>query len=397
MGQKVIICLGDGMSDEPIPALGGKTPLQVAHTPNMDAIAQRGQAGLIHTVLPGMSPGSDVANMGLLGYDPRLYYTGRGPIEAASLGIVPDAHEIVFRCNLVNIQAGKMHSFTSGHIETADADALLQVLNTHFAGRGIRFYTGVSYRHIMVADQSFLGLSCTAPHDITDKAVADYWPKGDNEKALMAVIEEARGVLASASKNAERLAAGKYAATDIWPWSQGRLPALPSFMSAFGVTGGIVTAVDLLRGLGCLSGLETPHVPGATGFLDTNYAGKVAAGLALLETGDFAYIHIEAPDECGHLGDFQKKIQAIEDFDRHVVGPVLAYMETHPDVRVAVLPDHPTPCALKTHTSDPVPVAVAGVGLVPDKTMAYDEFSVREGDLRFSVPWALLQYLFAPL
>ena len=393
MGYKVIICLGDGMSDEPIPELGGRTPLQVAHTPHMDELALRGQAGLIQTVLPGMSPGSDVANMGLLGYDPRRYYTGRGPIEAASLGIVPADHEIVFRCNLVNIQDGKMHSFTSGHIETADADALLQTLNTHFLGRGIRFYTGVSYRHIMVVDQSFLGLSCTAPHDITDKDVAPYWPKGAREAALMAIIEEARGVLASTPKNQERLASGRYAATDIWPWSQGRLPTLPSFLSEFGVRGGIVTAVDLLRGLGRLSGLETPNVPGATGFLDTNYAGKVAAGLALLETGDFAYIHVEAPDECGHLGDFQKKIQAIEDFDRQVVGPVLAYMDTHPNVRVAVLPDHPTPCALKTHTADPVPVAIAGAGIVADKAVAYDEVSVHSGGLRFSEPWGLLHHL----
>jgi 2,3-bisphosphoglycerate-independent phosphoglycerate mutase len=394
MGYKVIVCLGDGMSDEPIAALGNKTPLQVAHTPNMDAIAKRGQAGLIHTVLPGMSPGSDVANMGILGYDPRLYYTGRGPIEAASLGIVPGENEIVFRCNLVNILDGTMNSFTSGHIETADADALLAVLNQTFLGRGIRFYTGVSYRHIMVVDKAFLGLSCMAPHDITDKPVAAYWPRGDAAEGLLAIITEAREVLANAETNRVRQAAGKLAATDIWPWSQGALPSLPSFVSEFGVTGGIVTAVDLLRGLGCLSGLETPFVPGATGFLDTDYAGKVAAGLALLETGDFAYLHIEAPDECGHLGDYTKKIQAIEDFDRHVVGPVMAYMDTHPNVRVAVLPDHPTPCALKTHTSDPVPVAIAGAGISPDNAVAYDEFAVREGVLRFSVPWALLRHLF---
>jgi 2,3-bisphosphoglycerate-independent phosphoglycerate mutase len=394
MGYKVIVCLGDGMSDEPIAALGGKTPLQVAVTPNMDAIAKRGQAGLIHTVLPGMSPGSDVANMGLLGYDPRLYYTGRGPIEAASMGIVPGENEIVFRCNLVNIQDNHMHSFTSGHIETADADALLAVLNQHFANKGVRFYTGVSYRHIMVADKSFLGLACTAPHDITDKDVTPYWPKGEGELQLSSLIAEAREVLATASVNVSRKMSGKLPATDIWPWSQGCLPALPSFKSEFGVQGGIVTAVDLLRGLGCLTGLETPHVPGATGFLDTDYAGKVAAGLSLLETGDFAYIHIEAPDECGHLGDYTKKIQAIEDFDRQVVGPVLAYMETQPNVRVAVLPDHPTPCALKTHTSDPVPVAIVGADIVPDQAVAYDEVSATLGELRFSVPWALLRHLF---
>jgi len=385
------------MSDEPIPELGDKTPLQVAHTPNMDAIAKRGQAGLIHTVLPGMSPGSDVANMGLLGYDPRQYYTGRGPIEAASMGIVPGDDEIVFRCNLVNILDGHMHSFTSGHIETADADALLTVLNQTFSGRGVRFCTGVSYRHIMVADKAFLGLSCTAPHDITDKSVGGYWPRGESSEGLLAIITEARYVLANADVNRSRVSAGKLPATDIWPWSQGVLPSLPSFLSEFGVNGGIVTAVDLLRGLGCLSGLKTPFVPGATGFLDTDYAGKVAAGLALLETGDFAYIHVEAPDECGHLGDYTKKIQAIEDFDRQVVGPVLAYMDSHDNIRVAVLPDHPTPCALKTHTSDPVPVAIVGAGISPDQAVAYDERSVCIGALRFSVPWALLRHLFARL
>lgn len=382
------------MADEPIDALGGKTPLQFAKTPNMDAVVRRGQAGLIHTVLPGMSPGSDVANMGILGYDPRLYYTGRGPIEAASLGIQPGADEIVFRCNLVHIREGCMHSFTSGHIETSDADALLGLLNAHFFGRGIRFYTGVSYRHIMVVDKQYLGLSCTAPHDITDNPVAAYWPQGASATAMYDVITEARQVLAAAEVNAARLVQGKYPATDIWPWSQGTVPVLPSFHTLFGVHGGIVTAVDLLKGLGRLGGLSVPDVPGATGFLDTNYAGKVAAGLAQLETGHFAYIHIEAPDECGHLGDYTKKIQAIEDFDRHVVGPVLAYMASHQDVRVAVLPDHPTPCAIKTHTSNPVPVAVAGAGIAPDAAIAYDEFSVRDGVLAFDMPWGLIQYLF---
>ena len=388
---KYILCLGDGMADHPIAELGNKTPLEFAFTPNMDRIAQNGQSGMVHTVPDGYSPGSDVANMGILGYDPREFYTGRGPIEAASMGIkVPD-EKIVFRCNLVCIENGIMKDFTSGHISTEEADSLMKELDTHF--NDLDFFSGVSYRHIVLMKKSFLNLKTVAPHDITDQKVDKFFPKGENEIEMMAIIDEAHRILMSYDVNKKRAENGQSMATHIWLWSQGPLPKYSSFKSKYGIDGGIVTAVDLLKGLATLSGLKSPDVEGATGFIDTNYKGKVDAGLALLESSDFSYIHIEAPDEAGHMGDYKLKIKAIEDFDAKVVGPVLEYQSKNPTINVMVLPDHPTPCAVKTHTHEPVPYALYYDGIEIDKQQCYSENEARNGNGReFQFPWELLDY-----
>ena len=388
--RRYIVCLGDGMSDLPIPALGNKTPLEYADTPNMDWIALNGQAGLVSTVPKELSPGSDVANMGILGYDPRHYYSGRGPIEAAAMGISPGPGQVVFRCNLVTIQDDVMVSFTSGHVDSEDGAALLAELNEAFFGSLIQFFPGVSYRNIALFPSEWVGVETTAPHDITDQVVGPYWPRGDGAIGIADVVAKARLVLEASPVNARRIREGKLPVTDIWPWSQGKMPVLPSFKDQHGVTGGIVTAVDLLRGLAQLTGLEYPRVDGATGFLDTNYKGKVAAAFEILERHPFVFIHIEAPDECGHLGDHDKKVQAIEDFDCNVVGPVLEYQRTHGDVSVLVMPDHPTPCALKTHINSPVPVAVVYPGINRDAAATYSETGVCPGRFNFDTPWDMM-------
>ncbi len=394
MDHKYIICLGDGMSDLPLESLGGKTPLQVAHTPNMDWLAKNGQTGLVTTVPEGLYPGSDVANMGILGYDPQQYYSGRGPIEAAAMGIRPQNGQVVFRCNLVTIQDGIMKSFTAGHVESEDGAALIQDLNAAFSESGTAFFPGVSYRNIALFPEALVSVSTTPPHDITDQSVAAYWPSGAASEGVMEIVSTARAVLAASPVNHRRIKEGKMPVTDIWPWSQGEMPNLPSFKTRHGLTGGIVTAVDLLRGLALLTDLEYPYVHGATGFLDTNYSNKMAAAFDILGRHSFVYIHIEAPDECGHLGDVKKKIQAIEDFDRLVVGPVLAYQREHLNVSIIVLPDHPTPCVLKTHINAPVPVAVYYPGIVPDESSEYNEESVKVGVFNHGASWDMVDVFF---
>ena len=368
------------MSDWPNETLGGKTPLQAAKIPAIDLIVQRGELGMVQTVLPGFYPGSDVANMGILGYDPETYYTGRSPIEAAAMDITLDDTKIACRCNFVTLKDGVMDSFTAHHIETDDADRLIQKLNTHFEGKGVRFHTGVSYRHIAVIDAKFTGLSCTPPHDISDKKTADFMPTGDHADAFVAIMTEARAVLAD----------GDSQATDIWLWGQGPIPTYPSFESMTGKSGGIVTAVDLLKGLAKLSGLEAPDVPGSTGFVDTNYANKWAAALDILDRHDFVYVHIEAPDESGHLGDAELKTKAIEDFDQNIVAKALAYADANPDTRILVLPDHPTPCEIKTHSHEDVPFAMMGPGVDSNGQTEYTEEAAKRVGRLYETPWELL-------
>lgn len=387
--SKFIVCLGDGMSDWPVEALGNKTPLQAARTPAMDWIASHGIAGGVHTVQEPFSPGSDVANMGILGYDPAQYYTGRGPIEAASLGIAVPSNKIVFRCNLVHIDHGTLKDFTAGHIETEEAAQLIDELNSYFDPASACFFTGVSYRHLALLDEKFAEIRCEAPHDITGKKIGDHLPKGHFSEDLIYIMGKAREVLSDAAVNHTRRLQGKLTANNIWLWSQGRLPQLPSFRSKYGMGGGVVTAVDLLKGLGKLAGLETPDVPGATGFIDTHYGNKVSAALDILERHDFVYVHIEAPDEAGHMGDVSLKIRAIEDFDEKVVKPLLDYVQKNNDTAIMVLPDHPTPCSLRTHSREPVPVAVFHPDIRKDTCTVYDEQVIRQGSFEFKTPWDL--------
>lgn len=387
--SKYIICLGDGMADEPLDYLGNKTPLQAAKKPNIDYFSQNGKVGLVHTVPQGMYPGSDVANMAILGYDPRDYYTGRGPIEAAAMNIEVPKGLMVFRCNLVTLENGIMKDFTSGHISNEEGAALFKELSTHFPSTVAQFFPGVGYRNIILIDEKFAKLKCTAPHDITDKEFEPYLPKGELENEMLAFIQKCQDILINSEINKNRIKKGKSPATSIWPWSQGPMPKMPSFKETHNRTGGIVTAVDLLRGLAQLTGLEYPLVEGATGFLDTNYKGKMDASFDILKRHDFVYIHIEAPDECGHMGDGKLKTKAIEDFDTHVIQKVRDYVEKNPDTHVLILPDHPTPCAIKTHSHAPVPF----IWYSPDKegphADTYDEFTAEKTKIEFESSWDL--------
>ena len=388
---KHIICLGDGMADHPISELDNKTPLEVAKTPNIDFISKQGCLGMVDTVPQGFNPGSDVANMGILGFDPALYYTGRGPIEAASLNVKCDQNDIIFRCNLVTIDDSIMTDFTSGHITTEESTQLINELNDAFSGTSIRFIPGVSYRHIMIAPASFLELKTVAPHDFIDQDISSLWPQGKNMDKFKEIIDKANTVLRKSDVNKNRLNNNKNPANSIWPWSQGSYPKMESFYSKYQKTGGIVTAVDLLKGLGCLINLETPTVPGATGFIDTNYANKVLAAKKILDDHDFCYIHIEAPDEAGHMGDVHLKIKAIEDFDLNIVGPMLEYIKYQPDSVIMVLPDHPTPCHIKTHTHEPVPFCFYHSSYSFKSKLPYSEKTGKATQVSHSTPWDLLR------
>jgi 2,3-bisphosphoglycerate-independent phosphoglycerate mutase len=389
--MKYVICLGDGMSDLPIPECGNKTPLQVATIPNIDFIAQNGQCGLVQTVPEELPPGSDVANMGILGYDPRKYYTGRGPIEAVSLGIDIPPGKIAFRCNVVYIEDEIMKDFSAGHISSEESSKILTELNSKLNTDIVKFFPGVSYRHIVLLDEKYIGLICTPPHDITDKKITEHLPKGSHAQELSDIMHQCAEIMQNSKVNKKRILEGKAPANNIWPWSQGKTPRYPSFESQNHIGGGIVTAVDLLKGIAKLAGLDAPFVEGATGFIDTNYQKKFERALKILEDKDFVYLHIEAPDEMGHIGSVEKKIKAIEDFDKHIVGPMVELQKTRPDIALLVLPDHPTPCKLKTHTRDAVPYAMYIPGIKADSCQKYDEESVKKGNRKIPYSWNLLQ------
>jgi 2,3-bisphosphoglycerate-independent phosphoglycerate mutase len=357
--MKYVILQGDGMADYPLESLGGKTPLEVAATPHMDWLASRGIFGLAHTIPDGFLPGSDIGNMSILGYDPALYHTGRAPLEAASMGVSLAPRDIAFRCNLVTLRnegaAAVMEDFTSGHISSDEAAEIVKDLNRQLGRDGIEFYPGVSYRNLMVWRGGKERMRTTPPHDITDQQSAAYLPAGEGAAMLLSLMERSQALLARHPVNRRREERGERRATSIWLWGQGRAPAMPSLKERFGINGGVISAVDIINGLGVYAGLERIRVPGITGFLDTNYKGKGEYGLRALEQKDLIFIHVEAPDEAGHMGDVEKKIKAIEDFDEKVVATLLAGMERWKEWKLLLLPDHPTPIALKTHVADPVP------------------------------------------
>ena len=356
--MKYIILQGDGMADYPIAGLGGRTPLEAARTPNMDWLAQRGVFGLAHVIPKGFPPGSNVGNMSIMGYDPAVYHTGRSPLEAASMGVALGPKDIAFRCNLVTLGRNgdetTMEDFTSGHISTEEATGIIHDIGRELGGDGIEF-SGVSYRHLMVWRDGKEKMATTPPHDITDQKTAGYLPKGEGAERLLQLMQASEPVLAGHPVNLKRRAAGQRQATTIWLWGQGRAPQMPPLTERFGIKGGVISAVDIIHGLGVYAGLERIDVPGITGFFDTNYLGKGEYGVRSLEKNDLVFIHVEAIDEAGHMGDVEKKIQALEDFDEKVVGTVLKEMAHRQDYRILLMPDHPTAIALKTHVSDPVP------------------------------------------
>jgi 2,3-bisphosphoglycerate-independent phosphoglycerate mutase len=371
--MKYLMLVGDGMADIPVESLGGKTPLEHSKTPAMDSVAAKGRIGMVKTVPDGLPPGSDVANMSLMGYDPVMYYSGRAPIEAASMGIALDKNDTAFRCNLVNIKDGLMSDYSSGHIETDDSTKIIKELRNLDTDK-IRFYSGVSYRHLLVIRDFPEGrLECTPPHDISGKQIAGYLPKGSGNELLERLANDAREILSKSLVNKQRIEHDKKPATDIWLWGQGKAKSFPTMQKRFGISGAVISAVDLVRGLGKLAGLSVKIVDGATGYLGTNYKGKIKAAAEALKAGDFAFVHIEAPDETSHEGDLSKKIRAIEEFDSLVVAEGLSMCASDPNLRLIVLPDHPTLISTKTHDASPVPFAVCGSGITPGKILSYCE------------------------
>lgn len=361
--MKYVVILGDGMADKPLDELGGKTPLEAAHIPFMDFLARSGDVGLVNTIPGGMSPGSDVANLSVLGYDPSVYYTGRSPLEAVSMGVSLGPEDIAMRCNLVtlsdspNIEDTVMVDYSAGEISTGEAKLLIGTLRESIGSEKVDLYSGVSYRHCLVLRNAETGSICTPPHDISGRQVKDYLPKGRNGRLLLGLMERSREILRNHPVNVSRVEKGLSPANACWFWGEGTSPSLPLFRDKFGVEGAVISAVDLVKGIGICAGMRAPEVQGATGNINTNFKGKADAALEQLRNGaDFAFIHIEAPDECGHQGNAQDKKRAIELIDGEVVARVLdGLRESGFDHSILLMPDHPTPVSLRTHTSDPVP------------------------------------------
>jgi 2,3-bisphosphoglycerate-independent phosphoglycerate mutase len=358
--MKYIILVGDGMGDYPIDELGGKTVLEAAATPHLDELARQGELGCARTVPPGMEPGSDIANLAIMGYDPVRYHTGRAPLEAAALGVSLGPEDVAFRCNLVTLRhEGEkvfMEDYSAGHISSEEAREIIRTLEAGLGREGRRFYPGVSYRHLLVWTEGQSDWKTYPPHDWSAQEVGQLMTPA--AQPLWELTRLSWPVLHNHPVNVRRLAAGQKPANSIWLWGQGRPPSLPTLKERFGLTGAVISAVDLIRGIGTYAGLKTIIVPGATGFVDTNYAGKVEAAVTALQEMDFVFIHVEAPDEAGHSGELKLKLQAIEDFDAKVVGPLLAGLPKLGDFRLLVLCDHFTPLAVRTHTSEPVPFAL---------------------------------------
>lgn len=385
--MKYIIILGDGMADEPIESLGGLTPLQYAETPYMDQLAARGVTGRLKTVADGFHPGSEVANMAVLGYDLPTVYQGRGVLEAASMGVDLQPGEMAMRCNLVCVEGEILKNHSAGHISTAEADELIRFLNKQLGSDRVRFHTGVSYRHLLVVKEGDKRVDCTPPHDVPLHPFRPLLIKPEAPEAretadrLNDLILRSQAILNDHPINRKRIAEGKDPANSIWPWSPGYRPAMQTLQQMYGIRKGcVISAVDLIRGIGVYAGLEVISVEGATGLYDTNYEGKAEAALKALETNDFVYLHVEASDEAGHEGDVALKIKTIEYLDQRLVRILYeALQQKEEPVAIAVLPDHPTPCALRTHTNAPVPFLIYKPGQTPDEVTRFDEFSVLKG------------------
>lgn len=385
--MKHIIILGDGMADEPIASLGGLTPLQYAQTPYMDELARLGVTGRMKTVADGFHPGSEVANMAVLGYDLPTVYEGRGVLEAASIGVELQPGDMAMRCNLICVEGEILKNHSAGHITTEESDALIQYLNVQLGSERVHFYTGVSYRHLLVIKGGDKRVACTPPHDVPLHPFRPLLVKAEVPEAqatadlLNELILRSQELLKTHPVNLRRQAEGKDMANSIWPWSPGYRPAMRTLKEMYGFErGAVISAVDLIRGIGVYAGLKVLHVEGATGLYDTNYEGKAQAALEALKENDFVYLHIEASDEAGHEGDVALKIKTIENLDRRAVGPIYeAVKQWKEPVAIAVLPDHPTPCAVRTHTNQPVPFLIWKPGETPDGVTRFDEFAVAEG------------------
>ena len=384
--MKYVLVIGDGMADYPIPELGNKTPLQAARKPNMDSIAAKGKNGLLKTVPNGLNAGSDTAILSVLGYDPQRFCPGRGALEAAARGIALGEQDVVFRCNLITEANGIMIDYSAGHITTKEAEQLIASVKEAFEKPGeIEFFSGLDYRHFLVLRNlpNSNSIECFPPHDVAGSKISTILPKAKSKemektaKLLRKAILESKAVLESHPVNVARRKAGKRLGNMIWPWGGGGKPSMPSFKDKYGLKAAVISAVDLVKGIGIYTGMQVIHVLGATGLYDTNYEGKAEAALKALENNDMVFVHVEAPDEAGHERDYVKKVKAIEDLDKRLLGKLLEGLK-EPYV-IAVLPDHSTPISIGTHARDPVPFAIQSPFLASDGVKRFDEFSARKG------------------
>ena len=384
--MKYLLVVGDGMADYPVPELGNKTPLQAAYKPNMDSIAAKGKSGLIKTVPDELTPGSDAAICSVLGYDPTKYCTGRGPLEAPSRGINLAENDAAYRCNLITEKDGAILDYSSGHITTDEASQLIAAIRKSFEKPGeIEFFVGLDYRHFLIL-RNFTHpdlIKCIPPHDARGIAVSNVLPKAKSQKAektaqlLRDLIEGSRDVLISHPVNVAREKAGKHPGNLIWPWGGGKKPSMPTLKEKYGIKSAVISAVDLVKGIGTYAGMEIIYVPGATGLDNTNYEGKADAALKALNTNDLVFVHIEAPDEAGHCRDYNLKVKTIEDLDKRFLGRILNGLNE--PYAIAILPDHPTPIKTGTHSRDPVPFSIASPFVKPDGVKKFDEVSARKG------------------
>ncbi len=398
--MKYLILVGDGMADYPIPELNGKTPIQVAHTPAMDEVAQRGRVGLFCPIPEGLPPGSDIGNLSLFGFNPRDCFTGRAPLEAARQGIRLNSSQVAFRCNIVSLQDGKMYDFTSGHIPTELASVLIQDMGKALGNEfPVHFYPGVSYRHLAIIDtkedcsvEDLEKTYCTPPHDITGQAWREHLPTGPAESLIQSIMLVSQKLLPQHPVARERVQQGEPEPNSFWLWGQGRTPEIKTYKELFNLTGVVVSAVDLVKGIGICAGLESIDVPGATGWIDTNYQGKIDTALNALSHVDFAYVHIEAPDESAHQGNLKLKIKSIEDFDEKIVRPALEYVKQSPEeIRLLVAPDHITALSTRTHATGAVPFAMCGAGIEPMGVSEYHEFSAQKTGIYYSEAHELIK------
>ena len=385
--MKYIIVLGDGMADEPIEALENKTPLQAVSKPAIDWVAAHGRSGMLATVPAGFAPGSEIANLSVLGYDVPKVFEGRGSLEAASMGVKIEDGEMAMRCNLITIEDGKIKNHSAGHISNAEAAELIAFLQKELGGEDVNFFPGVSYRHLLKIKGGSKRIVTTPPHDVPGTPYKDVLVRAadtDGEptaRQLNELIERSMTLLENHPVNLARKAAGKDPANSIWPWSPGYRPQMQTLMQRYGIGSGVViSAVDLIKGIGVYAGLESIDVEGATGLYNTNYEGKAQAAIEALRTHDFVFLHLEASDEAGHEGDVALKMKTIEYLDRRIVKPILDAVSTwNEPVSIAILPDHPTPCALRTHTSKPIPFTIYRTNEPGDEVQAFDEFAARKG------------------
>ncbi|MCY3973892.1 MAG: cofactor-independent phosphoglycerate mutase [Candidatus Dadabacteria bacterium] len=397
--MKYLILQGDGMPDRPLAELGGKTVLEVAATPNLDRIARGASVfGIASHIPPSLPPGSDVGNLSVLGYDPLAHYTGRSPLEAAGMGIPLKETDLTCRCNLVTLTetggAEVMEDYSAGHIPTEQARELIESVAQAFESRGVRLLAGVSYRHLLITDRSRSGISSTPPHDILGKETEQFLPRGKDSGFFRKLMEDAKEVLKNHPVNRLREEKGEHPANAVWLWGEGTAPSLPPLEETLGVKGAVISAVDLVKGIGRCAAMEVIEVPGATGYLDTNYEGKVESALRALETTDLVMIHIEATDETGHVGKAELKLRAVEDFDGRVAGPALEGMERFGDFRALLTSDHPTPLSLRTHSRDPVPFAIYDSRSVADYgERVYSEKCAEDSGTVFEDGWKLAREL----